>query len=987
MPVKISELPQATAIVGTEEVEIVQGGTSKRQNFKAIVEGISVENLRGITGLTGGGATNLDGLVTAGGVIPTGTIAILTISTIRYIYELVAGTDVESSPLVIRPDDYAASTNEVVWKLQGLNIGALTVNGNINVTGTVDGRDVSVDGAKLDGIAVGAEVNVIDTVGDGLALARSTISIDLATNPGLEFSTGNLKIKLDGKTLSLGAAGLSVTNPFTTADETKLDGIEALADVTDATNVAAAGAVMDSDISAGEGFLRKTGSGAYEAIKSNLSASASPGVTDDTNAGYKIGSLWLDTTKDRAFLCLDATVGAAVWVGISASAGTGEANTATNIGTGGVGIFKQKAGVNLLFKKVNAGSNKVTITDDVANNKVDIDLDESNLTLGNIGGTLSNAKLNDMVKNTIKGRFTASTRAPEDLSAAKVRAIINVEDGADVTDATNVAASGAVMDSDISEGEGFMRKTGAGAYEGIKTNLAATTDPVSGDDTNAGYAVGSRWINVTLDKEFVCLDATATAAVWTETTVSGGGFSGGTRNSSSAVDITLTSSSDQVQAITMTAADKKVNLPAATSITEGAYAFVIINEGVYPFIIEDNAGVVVSRVRGGEQCNLILGDNNAAAGVWIPSISRTDQIFLADSIATKSISNAQCAICCPTATTAVHLYADGNDTDKMKAVHVTWDGVALSLGTEITIDADVCNNVQPSICALTATKVICFYGSVTDADTLGCVIDISGTTLTAGTPKVLVAADDEETRCVRLSDTSALMVYIDASSDPAAMAMTISGTTITEGTAVVVEATTGQNEFRLCNVSASRAFITWQTGGDIACEGIDISGTTVTLPGAADLNVLQNAGTPSCCVDLDSDTIAVCGELKTPGQDGPKVKSIESVAGGLGTQNKSFHTTQGYPEDARFETMLAVKLADNKIFLGWEGSQIDNAPYMAQVCWHDPATGEWSFSELYEFNEWDSGNNEYDMAALDENNVIRCTRSGETLDLFHIPSR
>lgn len=37
------------------------------------------------------------------------------------------------------------------------------------------------------------------------------------------------------------------TASFTAADETKLDGIEALADVTDATNVAAAGAVMESD--------------------------------------------------------------------------------------------------------------------------------------------------------------------------------------------------------------------------------------------------------------------------------------------------------------------------------------------------------------------------------------------------------------------------------------------------------------------------------------------------------------------------------------------------------------------------------------------------------------------------------------------------------------------------------------------------------------------------------------------------------------------
>lgn len=41
----------------------------------------------------------------------------------------------------------------------------------------------------------------------------------------------------------------ATTASFTAADETKLDGIEALADVTDATNVNAAGAVMNSDTS------------------------------------------------------------------------------------------------------------------------------------------------------------------------------------------------------------------------------------------------------------------------------------------------------------------------------------------------------------------------------------------------------------------------------------------------------------------------------------------------------------------------------------------------------------------------------------------------------------------------------------------------------------------------------------------------------------------------------------------------------------------
>lgn len=45
-------------------------------------------------------------------------------------------------------------------------------------------------------------------------------------------------------------------------------------------------------------------------------------------------------------------------------------------------------------------------------------------------------------------------------------------------------------------------------------NFTATTNPGTGDDTADGYGVGSYWYNVTLDLAFVCLDATANAAVW-----------------------------------------------------------------------------------------------------------------------------------------------------------------------------------------------------------------------------------------------------------------------------------------------------------------------------------------------------------------------------------------------------------------------------------------------------------------------------------------
>lgn len=68
--------------------------------------------------------------------------------------------------------------------------------------------------------------------------------------------------------------------------------------------------------------------------------------------------------------------------------------------------------------------------------------------------------------------------------------------------------------ANISQAEGFVRKVSAGVYEAIKTNLTATVDPTAAAGSGAGYAVGSRWINVTTDDEFVCVDATVAAAVW-----------------------------------------------------------------------------------------------------------------------------------------------------------------------------------------------------------------------------------------------------------------------------------------------------------------------------------------------------------------------------------------------------------------------------------------------------------------------------------------
>jgi hypothetical protein len=103
-----------------------------------------------------------------------------------------------------------------------------------------------------------------------------------------------------------------------------------------------------------------------------------------------IGGTWEFHTPEEGWLCYDQTANVprvfdgSTWVNL-VSLGGGEANTASNVGTAGVGVFKQKIGVNLEFKRLNAGSSKVSITDDIGNSEVDVDVVEANLSLANLG--------------------------------------------------------------------------------------------------------------------------------------------------------------------------------------------------------------------------------------------------------------------------------------------------------------------------------------------------------------------------------------------------------------------------------------------------------------------------------------------------------------------------------------------------------------------------------------------------------------------------
>ncbi|UBZ12898.1 hypothetical protein LDL77_13495 [Flagellimonas marinaquae] len=57
----------------------------------------------------------------------------------------------------------------------------------------------------------------------------------------------------------------------------------------------------------------------------------------------------------------------------------GQTNTASNVGIAGVGTFARKTGADLEFKNINAGSNRITITNDAGNDEIDIDINDSAL--------------------------------------------------------------------------------------------------------------------------------------------------------------------------------------------------------------------------------------------------------------------------------------------------------------------------------------------------------------------------------------------------------------------------------------------------------------------------------------------------------------------------------------------------------------------------------------------------------------------------------
>jgi hypothetical protein len=162
---------------------------------------------------------------------------------------------------------------------------------------------LTTDESKLDAIEALADVTDTDNVVSALT-AGTNITISAG---------GTIDATDTNTTYSVGDGGLTEVN-FTSGDNTKLDAIEALADVTDTDNVTAAGALMDSEVTNLAAVKAFDGSDYATAAQGSTADTAvqpndSPTLADVTATGFVNAKIYQETVGTITSSDLDLSTG------------------------------------------------------------------------------------------------------------------------------------------------------------------------------------------------------------------------------------------------------------------------------------------------------------------------------------------------------------------------------------------------------------------------------------------------------------------------------------------------------------------------------------------------------------------------------------------------------------------------------------------------------------------------------------------------------
>jgi len=284
------------------------------------------------------------------------------------------------------------------------------------------------------------------------------------------------------------------SNVFTDADHTKLNGIAA-----SANNYSISSDLLDEDDMSSNSATKVA---SQQSIKAYVDTEVAAVVASAPAALDTLNELAAALGDDANFATTTSTsLGNRLRVdtnsqGLSA---TQQGNAITNLG-----ITASLAEINILDGGLSAS--------DIPN------LNASKIT----AGTFATARIADSAITTAKIADDAVTVAKINgltdlgsgvvISSAERTKLSGIETSADVTDATNVAAAGAVMDGDFTS-NGFMKRTGAGTYT-VDTNTYLTAHPSISAASSSDNSGRTYIQDITLDSNgHVTGIATATETV------------------------------------------------------------------------------------------------------------------------------------------------------------------------------------------------------------------------------------------------------------------------------------------------------------------------------------------------------------------------------------------------------------------------------------------------------------------------------------------
>ena len=338
-------------------------------------------------------------------------------------------------------------------------VGITTDQANAIIANTAKNSYPSGDATKVGHLTVTQAVD-LDTMESNIATNNAKVGITTSQANAITANSaknsypsgdatkvGHISVTqaVDLDTMESNIATNNAKISFDSTSSTKLAGIEEGADVTDAANVTAAGALMDSEVDADIKTLSLPANTTISTFAKTILDDADASAVR-TTIGAGTSNLALGTSSTTALAGDTTTIS-------SDQASAITANTAKNsypsADSTKVGFISVTQAVDLDTMESNIATNNAKNTYPSADatkvgfisvtQAVDLDTLESNVATNNAKVGITTQQASDISTNNAKISFdsTSSTK------------LGTIEENADVTDTANVTAAGALMDSEV----------------------------------------------------------------------------------------------------------------------------------------------------------------------------------------------------------------------------------------------------------------------------------------------------------------------------------------------------------------------------------------------------------------------------------------------------------------------------------------------------------------------------------------------------------